>query len=175
MSCAVFPELDLECGVAAFDGRKRIGHHLVDAIDADRDVGRKRRRAAAEQAIQRCAVALRPQVVERDLDRRLGAAVAFQRVLDQPEGMVQVVHVLPDQARADVVADRGDDGAVGVAGDRGGRRGRAVAETAIVGLDRHDDVFRRLHAAQGRDERRLQRRAQQAKADVDDLHFVPFQ
>ena len=166
----VLAHLDLERAEAALDRGKRLGHHLVDVVHADGDVGADDRLAAAQHLVERCAVVLAPQVVERDFHRRLGAGVALQRGLDQAHRVVEVGHLLADQARADEVADGLDDRAVGVAGDH--RRGRrlAVADLAGVGVQGHDDVFDGLDRAQRGLERGFQRDADAAQREVGDFH-----
>src|SRR5688572_14067903 len=168
----VLADLDLQRLEAAIHCAERVGHHLVDVVDADGDVGGDHRVSAAEHLVQRCAVELPPQVVDRDLDGGLGAGVLLQRGLDQVGDAVEVVDFLADQARGDVPADRLDDRTVRVAGDhrRGGRF--AVADMAGVGVHRHDDVFDRVDGAQRGLERRLQRDPDHAEADFGDFHAV---
>jgi hypothetical protein len=66
---------------------------------------------------------------------------------------VEVGDLLADQPRRDVVADRLDDRAVGVAGDHRGRRRLAIADVAGVGVDHHHDVLDLVDGAQGSLER----------------------
>ena len=54
----VLADLDLQRLEAAFHRRDRVGDHLVDVVDADRDVGGDHRIAAAQQLVQRRVVQL---------------------------------------------------------------------------------------------------------------------
>lgn len=80
----VLADLDLQCAIAVRERRLRLRHHGVDGIGADGDVGRDARRAATEQLVQRRTKTLRPQIVQCDFHRGLGAGVAFERVLNEP-------------------------------------------------------------------------------------------
>jgi hypothetical protein len=134
------------------------------------------RLAAAQQLVERRVVQLAPQVVDGDLHRRLGAGVLLHRALDQVGDAVEVGDLLADQARRDVVADRLDDRAVGIAGDHRGGRRLAIADVAGVGVDHHHDVLDLLDGAQGSLERVFSgTRSMPKRMSVifmDDLHFV---
>ncbi len=170
----VLAHLDLQRFEAALHRADRVGHHLVDVVHADGDVGGDDRVAAAQHLVQRRVVQLRPQVVNRDLHRGLGAGVAFQRGLDEVGDAVEVGDVLAYQAGPDELAHRFDDGAVRVAGDDRRRRRFAIADVAGVRVHDHHDVLHRVHRAQGGLERCLQRHAQHAEPDVGDLHGAPW-
>ena len=85
----------------------------------------------------------------------------------------QVVDFHADELGGEGVPDRGDDRVLAVAGDHGGRR--RVAEAYLAGVGDHfdDDVLRRVHRAQGRFERFLERDADFADFDRLDLHAGP--
>src|SRR5690606_6587809 len=102
------------------------------------------------------------------------AGVLLHRALHQVGDAVEVGDVLADQPWRDVVAHRVDDGAVGVAGDHGGGGRAAVTDLAGVGVHHHHHVLDLLHGAQGGLERRFQRHAEHAEADVADLHGMSF-
>lgn len=87
--------------------------------------------------------------------------------------MVEVGDFMSNQAWRNVVADRLDDGTVGVAGDDGSGRRLAITDMATVGVDHDHDVFDTVNAAQGSLERSLERYAQHAETDVGDLHGLP--
>jgi hypothetical protein len=166
----VLADFDLQRLEATRDRRQRIGDHLVDVVDADGDVGGDDRIAAAEHPVQRRAVELAEQVVHRDLDRGLGAGVAFECALDRLRDAVEVGDLAADQARRDVACDRICDRAMRVAGDHRCRRRLAVADVPGVGVHADHDVLDRVDRAQRGLERCLQGHAQQAEADVGDFH-----
>ncbi len=168
----VLADLDLQRLEAAFHRGDRVRDHLVDVVDADRDVGRDDRIAAAEHLVERRVVELAAQVVDRDLDRRLGAGVFLEGALNQLRDPIEIGDVLADEPRRNELADGFDDRAMRIAGDHR-RRGRlAIADVPRVGVHRDDDVFDLVDRAQRRLEGRLQRYAQHAKADFGDFHDV---
>src|SRR5690606_3262477 len=101
----VLAHLDLQRVEAALHRADGVSHHLVDGVHADGDIGGDDRVAATEHLVQRRVVELAPQVVHRDLHRRLGAGVLLHRGLDQPGDAVEVGDVLADEPGRDVVPD----------------------------------------------------------------------
>ena len=168
----VLADLDLERLEAAFHRGDRVRDHLVDVVDADRDVGRHDRIAAAEHLVERRVVELAEQIVNRDLDRRLGAGVFLEGALDQLRDPIEIGDVLADEPRRNELADGFDDRAVRIAGDHGCRGRLAIADAPCVRVHSDDDVFDLVDRAQRRLEGRLERHAQHPKADFSDLHDV---
>jgi hypothetical protein len=117
-------------------------------------------------------VRLREQVVDGNLDGRLGAEVLEHRVLDQLDDVIQVADVLALDRGQDHGADRLDDRAVRFTRDDG--RGRRAAEAAVarVRLEDDDDILHVVHGAQCRLERRLQGNPELAEFKACYFHDV---
>ena len=169
----VVADLQLERGVAFGHGFQRIAHHFVRLVQADGQVGLHAPAVAAEQFVERQAVAFAEQVVHGDIQGGLGGAVVQHAAVQRRHDAFDVVDVHADELGRERVPDRGDDGVLAVAGDHGGRRRVAKPDFAGVGHHFDDDVLRRMYGAQGRFEGFLERDADFADFDRLDLHAGP--
>ena len=169
----VVADLQLECGVAFGHGFQRVAHHFVRLVQADGQVGLHAPAVAAEQFVERQAVAFAEQVVHGDVQGGLGGAVVQHAAVQRRHDAFQVVDFHADELGRERVPNRGDDRVLAVAGDHGGRRRVAEADLAGIGHHFDDDVLRRVYRAQGGFERLLERDADFADLDRLDLHTDP--
>ncbi len=98
----------------------------------------------AEQRVHRFASHLAGEIVQRDLDRRLGAVIAVHAAVHGGERAGDIGRLASAQYRREIM-DGGDDAFERLAGHH--RRGRrfAPADGVVIGLDAHQDVVGAAH------------------------------
>ena len=126
------------------------------------------RRGRATRSISRCAGGAADQIEHRHLDRRMRAAVAEQRAMQRRAQRRPVAGILADQHRREMIAHRGDEPALRVAGH--GRRGGgfAPADGAVRRFDAHEQILRGRDGLGRHLHRRLQRQRHRDRIDAAD-------
>ena len=116
------------------------GRHVIRRaagnLDRYRDAGAP---GPAEQFADRNAAYLADQVVQREVDARLGARVLA--VVDQVHQAGDVERLLADKLRSEVVVDRHLDGLHGLAEETDIGRGLPDPADSLVGLDMDQHVL----------------------------------
>ena len=166
-------DLDLVDHIAGIAARLRLAQIGRGIVGADhREQWNAVAAFAAKQHVQRLPGSAADEIVQRDFDRRLGAAVAVHLRVHRRRRAGEIVGRTLEQAGRHMGHRRHHAGD-GLAG-HGRRRGRfAPADDAIVGFDAHknvvgagDGLARHLH-------RLLHRQADRDGLDDFDPHPVP--
>ena len=163
-------DLDLQAVVPAGDGGAGIPRHLLRRIHADGDVGDDVLPGTAQHPVDWGVVLLAQQVPQCHIHRSLCAGVVDEGLLHGSGQVLELVDVMAEDGRGDVVLNGPDDGPGRVAGDDAGGRCLTVAHGTGVGVELHDDVLDAVDGAQCRFERHPQRGGNAAQPHLRDLH-----
>ena len=163
-------DLDLVGGDAGRLLFFRVAQVAVEIAAADH--AEQRHAAAfllAEQRVHRFAGGAAGEIVQRDLDRRLGAVIAVHAAVHGGERAGDIGGIAPAQRRLEIMHG-GDDALERIAGHHRRRGGLAPADEAVVGLDPHQHVVGAAHLLARHDDGLEHRQADRDRLDRLDFH-----